>query len=302
MGKKKGRRRDKAVSARPRRHPVESSGPAAPKKRARSDPANRTPRPTARLLPILRLLNEYVEHFHIYAAEQCFSVEDLKKAVETYYRNALIAIRTLGSIAHVQIEVDVLALDGGKFKCEFTTSINSQAFLTPMAIALEEGEISEPGPEDGVAPYCAWANSSDIPGVAVATDLRRSGDIVYYQRATRGYIAKDVRNAFKYPDSLPPGKYPYRSLICAPIMLTQSADRDKPWESEDICWGVLDILAVSANAFGEEDCAFAEVCASLLGSLQQSYQSASDALAYAETAGDDPPPEESDEIAALGAV
>lgn len=240
-------------------------------------------RETQSLLRIsaLRGVNDYVERFHVYAS-MCRSRQDLEAACRNYHESILCAFRVRGGNEE-QLEADVLELNdvtGELFMRHAPTSLDRRRWLPVMALRLnDEGQPYEPQPGDGVAIYSIWANMNRRSGVAIVNDTWNSGDVEYFaedhqvhREAIGWYQSQRVTNMFKRSAGL--DKPPYRSLLSATILQTQTASL-KPDDSAELkCFGVLNLTSNTPHAFTEEDCAWAQACASLLGSFYQSYATA----------------------------
>ncbi|TAK32772.1 MAG: hypothetical protein EPO40_01720 [Myxococcaceae bacterium] len=284
--------------------PAVPSEPTSPAVEARSSvpdearPDNGIRHETQSLLRIstLRGINDYVERFHVFS-NSCQSLQELEEAHRDYHEWILLALRMRGGEGDV-LEADVLEYNeetGELLMHQSPTSLNRRQWLPEMKIRLNEaGEPQPPQPGDGVATYTQYANMTGDLGVAVVNDTSESGDIEYFRenrpalRETIGwYQPTRVSGMFKRSRVTDPP--PYRSLLSAAILQTLRAGKSPSLDAEVKCIGVLNLTSDARRAFSEEDCAWAQACASLIASFTQSYITARRALQGAATAAGDVP-------------
>jgi|GEM_PF-5820076 len=236
-----------------------------------------------------RALNEYVECFHIHS-QSCRDVAELKESFRNYHANILSAMRLrIGTDSEV-LDADVLEVDrnSGELRMnQSPTTIDNLVWLPTMKLCFAtDGRWKQPKPREGVAPYCVWVNTNTARrGVLICDDVHASGDARFLyedmsNKITRllgWYQEEVVKDIYKPADS--GGSPPYRSLLSAAVMLTTSADRDPRKTPRSRCLGVLNLTSTTPAAFGPEDASWAQLCASLIASLYQSYSASRDRIA-----------------------
>lgn len=227
----------------------------------------------------IRGTNDYVERFHVFA-KTCSDATDLLDAFTKTHERILCALRIRVAKSDQELEVDTLEIDEKgviRFRCG--TKLDHKHAVPPMSLRVDEsGGYARPGRGEGVAPFCIWANTGGArPGIALAHDVGDSPDIEYFNQtvdpsidAIGWYKPETIAGVYKQP---PKGKAPYRSLLTAPIVQVYRASGDLDETPDAKCIGVLNVTSTAAEAFSIEDCAWIQTCASLLGSLYESYSS-----------------------------
>ncbi len=246
----------------------------------------------------LRVVNDSVERFQIFA-RACGDRAELKRVFDAYRRCILSAL-CLRLESGERLAADILEVDPNDWTLKLTcgTKPEHADFVpTDMKMTLgEDGKFKKPKDRAGVAAYCVWANSTGNRGIAVANDVKDSGEIDFYRETS------DTDNAAAMYDPEPAGKMfrkppydapaPYRSLLCAPILILKTSHGHPGADVLFACIGTLNITHSDPNAFGVVDCVWSRTCASLLGSLYESYRYRLAGI----DAGDGPADQERDEV------
>jgi hypothetical protein len=203
--------------------------------------------------------------------------DELTKVFEVYLQEVLLSLRIRVGAKGETLEADVIEVDprSGQFQIRVGTLLQHKQWLPPMQLRVgADGRPRKPRPRDGVAAYCLWANRVGKYGVAVAHDVASSADIEYFEETTnpttqpigeyKSTIVKDM-----YRRVAGAGNPPYRSLLSAAIMRKVSAYPDPKKDPDSDCAAVLNITSTRSKAFSHADVAWAQACASLLGSLYE---------------------------------
>lgn len=230
----------------------------------------------------LRLINNYVERFHVLAST-CTDRATLDSQFNDFLKQIICVIPLRSSSRGLdpkeRCDADYLELrPNGEFKLLVATTLHNERWLPPMVVRQNtEGKYIRPEAGDGVAAYCVWSNLTGTHGVAVAPNVPAKTVLFFERQDTEEgglgwYAARDVGKIYK--DSPRHGdlvdKPPYRSILSAAVFLCEKTYSHS--KSDDRCIGVLDITSDRPAAFSEVDCAWAELCAALIGSLFGSYQ------------------------------
>lgn len=159
-----------------------------------------------------------------------------------------------------------------------STSLAHQLFLAEMYVRIANGDRLEAiGDPPGVA---AWvlaaathaASEGLAPGVAIASDVHSSADVMYHspRHDAPGYLSRPVPRIYK-PKALEP---PYRCLMAAPIYNTIAVIDDPATpelETTSAAVGVINFTSMMPGRFTERDVTWARACASMWGQLWAVY-------------------------------
>lgn len=162
---------------------------------------------------------------------------------------------------------------GPSWKLEESCSTNNmyRLYLPEMSLRYRgPSQFDPPEKQDGVAIYAVWASINKRSGVALAKDVKKSGITYFYEEVSDrpAYKPTKVGDLYKPAGSTPP---PYRTILSAPIVMTTEAYAAPLQPPKLECLGVLNITHSLAVGFDDEDFAWAQTCASLLGSLHASF-------------------------------
>lgn len=224
-----------------------------------------------RRLTSARGVNECVEQFHVFSVT-CNDADELYRAFEGYRDMILNALKLRRVSSGENLEADILLINAD-WNLEETCSTNNmyRLYLPVMSLRRQApNQFDPPQSQDGVAVYAVWASISKRPGVALAKDVKKNGITYFYEEATDrpAYKAIKVGDMYKPAGTAAP---PYRTILSAPVVMTSEAHAAplKPPRLE--CLGVLNITHSLAVGFNEDDFAWAQTCASLIGSLHASF-------------------------------
>lgn len=266
-------------------------------------------------LTTLGWINELVEQFTIFS-RTCQDEATLLDTFCRYRRDVLATMQlSVGAGGDVsQLHLDIMEIEVKKdeatrfetwyFQFVYGTEQRYVDFTPIMWLEIKE-TFTPPSERQGLAPYCVWSNLADGRfGVAVVQDVNSTKPTEVYFREVRegdkGRIGTFVQEPISTPmykpcersqpdrPSDPEGKprrtvrTPYRSILTAPILRVVQAGAF-PADTNDVipassCVGVLNVTHKSQYTFAEYDCAWAKACASLIGSLYESYSWARSAL------------------------
>ena len=229
-------------------------------------------------LTTLRTTAEYVDKFRIFTST-CGRLVDLKRTFDTYHRNFLMALRYRGwgKSGKNVVHADVLNLmANGQLKMLYTPTDPSYMDWVPnMRIPTGKRAAQQPDPQAGLAVYCLWSNIRGIPGVAIAADvLSPSRSIRFHgrnspEKGIGSYTPVEIDDMYKPAPK--EGNPPYRAILSSAVLETTgvSDNPSSPVTTRPI--GVLNITTSELDDFTNEDCAWADAAAVLLGSLYQSF-------------------------------
>ena len=246
---------------------------------------NESPIGLSRLLS-LRVVNDCVEQYHLFATS-CVDLAALKASFLRYRVAFLNALRLRIADADEWLEADVLEVSPGNLSLVLTAGTGGHEDFVPSDLALRQGaggDLLEPGPQGGLAPYAIWAFSRGDLGAVVADDVSVSGSARYHlesqdengEAPLGWYTAGPAMPLYRAP---PAGlSAPYRSLLSTALVQMTRASEDPVGPIEYVCIGALNVTCSHPRAFGIEDCAWARTAASLLGSLYACYRARREAL------------------------
>tara|TARA_R110002072_G_scaffold128623_13_gene266483 strand:+ start:459 stop:2087 length:1629 start_codon:yes stop_codon:yes gene_type:complete len=210
----------------------------------------------------LDAISRLVDRFHTRAISG--AEEEVEGAFLNFCQNALrICSRTLFEGAY---EADIIECDPtGRLKLICASSAESHQWFPDMSITWgPDKKIVEPDAKSGVAAYCFYANVQlGWTGYAVAPNLPQRNIVFQRLGLAEDYPPHSVREVYKDPPT--PGRAPYKTILCAPIM--QGIDKTETWEDDAACVGVLSLTSKHPHAFDQAGGAWAMACAGLLGSM-----------------------------------
>lgn len=222
-------------------------------------------------LETLRVANEYVERFHL-ASQGLRGKQKIETLAKEVHFRILMALRLRTLEEGERIDGHVLELDEDSLELRSTvfepTDPEQRGMVPPMTLRADSNGLLEPGPSEGVAPYCLYQAIRGENGAAIVNDVREPTDIRYVRRGARpgGYDVRPAPAVFARC-LIPPN---YRALLCTavPRVLKVGAELADPY------WvqyrHVLCITSSRPNAFSLADVTWVEGVASLLGSLYAS--------------------------------
>ena len=232
-------------------------------------------------LSSLRVLGDLVESFRA-ATPTAHNVGDLNKSFGEYLGQVLVHLR-LRSRGDETIDADVLQLaDNGVLEVRGAPTDPKYAKWLPH-MRLRFGKVAplKPKARSGVATYCLWKNLKGHFGVAVAHNVRKKGDLIFYRRtdsvASEGlgwFRAEGVPDMYKPPPRSAKTEAPYASILSAPIFVATEGPVDPYGPTELESRGILNVTSTRPHTFDRLDCAWAEVAAATIGGLYGVYESA----------------------------
>lgn len=224
-----------------------------------------------RRLTSARGVNECVEQFHVFSVT-CNDADELFHAFEGYRDMVLNSLKLRRVSSGENLEADILLINRA-WELEEACSTNHMYRLYLPQMGLRHrgpNQFDPPQPQDGVAIYAVWASINKRPGVALAKDVQKSGTTLFYEEVVKGpaYKSAKVGDMYKPAGNTVP---PYRTILSAPIVMTSVAHA-APLEPPTLeCLGVLNVTHTLPLGFHDEDFAWAQTCASLIGSLHASF-------------------------------
>lgn len=231
-----------------------------------------------RRLMSARAVSDCVEQFRVFG-QKCTSVDALYDAFSSYRDIILNSLKLRRANSGENVEADILLINA-KWMLEESSATNNsyRLYIPEMRLRPREPKTSPlqfdaPQPKDGVAIYAVYASTQGRSGVAIAKDVSRKQSTTSFWEAVAGtkYKSSNVGDMYMPPPGEPGKLPPYRTILSVPITVTQDAAADPLTRATTECIGVLNITHSIPVGFNAEDCAWAQTCASMIGSFHGSF-------------------------------